>query len=121
MDGYKADHYPDAATAAALAAVEREGRVNPCVFICSPFAGDIEGNTMRAVRYMRFAVAKGAIPFAPHLLYPQVLDEEDPFDRELGLSFGMVWLGKCDELWVFGRHITDGMTREIAEAGRRGI
>ena len=76
---------------------------------------------MRAKRYMRFAMIKGAIPFAPHLLYPQVLDEDDPSERELGLFFGMVWLGKCDELWVFGRHISCGMEREIAKAKKRGI
>ena len=76
---------------------------------------------MRAKRYMRFAVVKGAIPFAPHLLYPQVMDEDDPSERELGLVFGIVWLGKCDELWVFGRHISCGMALEIAKAKKRGI
>lgn len=70
---------------------------------------------------MRFAVVKGVIPIAPHLLYPQVLDEDDPSDRELGLFFGIVWLGKCDELWVFGRHLSNGMAREIAKAKNRGI
>lgn len=105
-------------------AEEREQIVKalkPCVFICSPFAGDVAGNTMRAIRYMRFAVASGAIPFAPHLLYPQFLDEDDPSERELGLFFGMVWLGKCDELWVFGRHISNGMAREITKAKKHGI
>lgn len=124
MDRFNAEHYPDPTAADALAAVEQKEKAkarNPCVFICSPFAGDIEGNTRRALRYMRFAVVRGAIPFAPHLLYPQVLDEADPSERELGLFFGMVWLGKCDELWVFGRHISSGMAREIAKAKKRGI
>ena len=123
-DRFNAEHYPDPTAAEALANIEREERARarkPCVFICSPFAGDVVGNTMRAKRYMRFAVVKGAIPFAPHLLYPQVLDEDDPSERELGLFFGMVWLGKCDELWVFGRHRSVGMEREIAKAKKRGI
>jgi hypothetical protein len=124
MDRFNVEHYHDPTAADALAAVEREEKAKtrkPCVFICSPFAGDIEGNTIRALRYMRFAVVRGAIPFAPHLLYPQVLDEADPSERELGLFFGMIWLGKCDELWVFGRHISCGMAREIAKAKKRGI
>lgn len=124
MDRFNAEHYHDPTAADALAAVEREEKAKarkPCVFICSPFAGDIEGNTRRALRYMRFAVVRGAIPFAPHMLYLQVLDEADPSERELGLFFGMVWLGKCDELWVFGRHISNGMAREIAKAKKRGI
>lgn len=88
------------------------------VFICSPFAGDIAGNTLKAIRYMRFAVARGAIPFAPHLLYPQVFDEADSEEREIGLSLGVTWLQRCDELWVFGQHISDGMAREISRAMR---
>lgn len=123
-DRFNAEHYPDPTATEALTNIEREEKAKarkPCVFICSPFAGDVAINTMRTIRYMRFAVIKGAIPFAPHLLYPQVLDEDDPSERELGLFFGMVWLGKCDELWVFGRNISGGMAREIAKAKKRGI
>jgi hypothetical protein len=92
-----------------------------CVFICSPYAGDTAGNMLKALRYMRFAAEMGAVPFAPHLLYPQVFDEFDSIERELGISFGLVWLNKCDELWVFGRHISSGMALEIAKANKRGI
>lgn len=111
------EHYPDPTAAQAIANADRTWK--PCVFICSPFAGDVDLNTSRAQRYMRFAVERGAIPFAPHLLYPQVLDDADRHERELGLTFGLIWLGKCDELWVFGREISPGMEREIAKAERR--
>lgn len=124
MRKFNAEHYPDPTASDALSAVVREEKAKarkPCVFICSPYAGDVEGNTKRAIGYMRFAVARGAIPFAPHLLYPQVLDEDDPSQRELGLFFGTVWLGKCDELWVFGNRISNGMAREMAKAKKRGI
>lgn len=122
--GRNAEGYPDPTASKALAGVAREERAKawkPCVFICSPFAGDVAGNTLRARRYMRFAAEQGAIPFAPHLLYPQILDDANPRERETGLFFGMVWLGKCDEVWVFGSHISNGMEREIARAKRRGI
>ncbi|WP_456297941.1 DUF7768 domain-containing protein [Caminicella sporogenes] len=33
------------------------------VFICSPFAGNIEGNTERARSCGRFAAVKNAVPF----------------------------------------------------------
>jgi hypothetical protein len=42
-------------------------------------------------------------------------------ERELGLFFGIVWLGKCDEMWVFGSTISTGMAKEIAKARKRGI
>ncbi|OPY59584.1 MAG: HNH endonuclease [Pelotomaculum sp. PtaU1.Bin035] len=104
----QSEGYPDPTAAEALTNMEREEKAKtwkPCVFICSPYAGNIRRNTEQARQYMKFAVRMGAIPFAPHLLYPQALDESDPAQRELGLFFGSVWLGKCDELWVFGSNI----------------
>ena len=36
-----------------------------------------------------FAVDAGYIPIAPHLLFPQFLDDNKPKERELGLFSGM--------------------------------
>lgn len=120
---YNAEHYRDPTAANALKKIAQEERQKRkrCVFICSPFAGDITENTKKAKQYMQFAIKAGVTPFAPHLLYPQVLDENDPEQRELGLCLGIIWLYKCNELWVFGRRITNGMQREIAKANKRGI
>ncbi len=120
MNKFNAEHYRDS-TLAAMEQEEKAKARKSCVFICSPYAGDTAGNMMKAIRYMRFAACAGVVPFAPHLLYPQVFDEFDPAERELGIGFGMVWLDKCDELWVFGRHISSGMTREIDKATKRGV
>lgn len=123
MDWLNAEGYPDPTAAEAIESVTREEmrkEWKPCVFICSPYAGDVTLNTEKAKRYLRFAVDEGAIPFAPHLLYPQVLKDENPVERELGLFFGIVWLGKCDEMWVFGSTISTGMAKEIAKARKRG-
>jgi hypothetical protein len=30
------------------------------------------------------------------------MDDGDKEERELGLRFALILLGKCDELWVFG-------------------
>ncbi len=123
MDWLNAEGYPDPTAAEAIENVTREEmrkERKPCVFICSPYAGDVTLNTEKAKRYLRFAVDEGAIPFAPHLLYPQVLKDENPVERELGLFFGIVWLGKCDEMWVFGSTISTGMAKEIAKARKRG-
>ncbi|MBQ9631569.1 MAG: hypothetical protein IJV04_01440 [Lachnospiraceae bacterium] len=45
-----------------------------------------------------------------------ILSEADEDERELGILLGMVWLSQCDELWIIGRRITEGMKREIAQA-----
>lgn len=93
--------------------------VRPVVFICSPYAGDTKNNVARAKLYCRFAYISGAIPFAPHLLYPQFMDDSVETEREHALKFGIFWLGKCDELWYFGNRISAGMEKEI-EFARRG-
>lgn len=33
----------------------------------------------------------------------------------------MVLLGKCDQLWVFGKNISEGMEAEIGKAKKRGM
>lgn len=88
----------------------------PVVYICSPYRGDVETNTEKARRYCRFAVKRGAIPYAPHLLMPQFLDDGDEEERSLALFMGQVMLDKCAEIWVFGTQITEGMEGEIERA-----
>ena len=122
MNWYNCEHYPDPTAAVALSNVAKaEKAYRPLVYIASPFAGDMEYNLSRARGYCRFAVSKGCIPIAPHLLYPQFMDDDDRETRELGLFFALVLLGKCDQLWVFGDRISEGMSREIAKAKKRGL
>jgi hypothetical protein len=91
------------------------------IFVCSPYSGDIERNTRLAKKWCREIIATGHIPFAPHLLYPQMLDENKRVDRLKGLSFGLAILPKCDAVWVFGNPITEGMDTEIETAKSEGI
>ena len=94
--------YHDPTAHMALLAIKKEDRVfRPLVYICSPYSGDVEGNTAKARRYCRFAVDRNAIPFAPHLLLPQYMNDEEADERELAMFMNMVFLGKCSELWVF--------------------
>ena len=124
--------YSDPTAHDALAVIEREERkeqlsvlaqnvpgYKPLVFICSPYAGDIPENERKARHFCRFAIEQNCIPIAPHLLFPQFLDDNDPEERKLGLFMGCVLLTKCAELWVFGEHVTDGMALEIEKAERR--
>jgi hypothetical protein len=95
--------------------------MKPLVYIASPFAGDIELNIGNAKRFCQYAVSRGTIPLAPHLHYPQFLDDSDPKSRKLGLAFALTLLERCDELWVFGDTISRGMKAEISAAGRGNI
>ena len=89
------------------------------MYICSPYAGDVENNVAAARRYSRFAVETGYIPIAPHLLFPQFLNDRNREERELGLFFGNVLMGKCAEVWVFGDVISPGMEEELEGAARK--
>ena len=93
----------------------------PLVYIASPYAGEAEDNISRAKGYCRFAVSKGVIPLAPHLLYPQFMDDSDEDQRILGLRFAISLLYRCDELWVFGEKVSAGMAKEIEKAEKRGM
>lgn len=119
---FNSEGYYDPTTYEALSKVEREekaARYRPLVYICSPFSGDISGNIERAKKYSRYAVDSKAVPIAPHLLFPQFMD--DDAERELALFMDMVLLGKCEELWVFGELVTEGMSAEIAKAKRKNM
>ena len=78
---YNAEGYFDPTVYAALTHIEQEAKrtaYKPLVFICSPYAGNIRRNTERAREYCRFAVSKNCIPIAPHLLFPQFMEESRP-------------------------------------------
>lgn len=123
IDKYNSERYRDPTAYDALTKIEQREKAarvfRPLVYICSPYSGDIERNTSSAKRYSRFAVVMGYIPIAPHLLFTQFLEENDPDERELGLFFGNVLMSKCTEVWVFGNNISTGMRAEIKRAKHR--
>ena len=130
---YNAERYVDPTAYEALTKIEREARqiYRPLVYICSPYAGEPERNTRLAREYCRFAVTRNCIPIAPHLLFPQFMEDSDPEQRRLGLFFGLVLQSKCKEMWVFGQaapgnlsapvNITKGMAVELEKARERGL
>ena len=110
--------YSDPVPFLAMANIEKEEKkFIPIVYICSPYSGDIEGNTLKAQKYSRFAVEQGALPIAPHLLLPQFMDEKT--ERNLAMQMDMILLAHCLEIWVFGSYISEGMEAEIAKAKQR--
>ena len=133
MSFVNSEGYADPTAGAAIAVVMREEELQrkarsprhssgrPLVYICSPFAGDVKRNTANARRYCRFAVARGCIPVAPHLMFPQFMDGHDAAERALGLAFGKKLLDQCAEVWIFGPRLTSGMKAEYARALYRGV
>ena len=126
--------YADPTAGAAISKVMKEYRLErreiwrrqtelkerPKVYIVSRYAGDVENNVKAAIRYCRFAIDKQKMPIAAHLLYPQIVDDNDPTEREIGTMYGLALLALCDEVWCFGKTLSAGMEQEIKEAKRLG-
>lgn len=86
------------------------------VYICSPLGSSSERNiscNLRwAKRYTEYTLRCGAAPVVPHF-YALCLDDHKPEERELGMKAGLSLLWACDEMWVFGDEITEGMRSEM--------
>ena len=92
------------------------------VYICSPFRGDYEQNIIKAQGYCKEAINKGVLPVAPHVYFPQFLDDSSAEERGLGIYLGVQLLAYCKEVWVFGMdNPSEGMQLEIECAQQCGI
>lgn len=120
-----AEGYYDPTPYKALSNITREEKAaataafKPLVYICSPFSGDIENNNKRTRAFCRFALDKGNIPLAPHLLFPQFMDDSNEQERDLAIFMDIILMGKCQEVWVLGDVISRGMSIEIEKAKKR--
>lgn len=92
------------------------------VYICSPYRGNVEENVKNARAYSLKAMIEhpDVLPIAPHLLFTQYLDDNDPEQRRIGLDAGLDLLSVCDELWVYGEP-SEGMAAEIRLAEELSI
>jgi hypothetical protein len=91
------------------------------VYICSPLRGDVERNIRKANGYCRFAVSQSVVPLAPHAIFTGFLDDNIAEERQTGLILGLEILKRCDEVWVIGDRISDGMQSEIMAAQQLNI
>ena len=95
------------------------------VYICSPFRGNgkiSEAENIRRARHYCEIVARlhpELMPIAPHLYFPQFMDDTDPAQRQQALFMSRLLLTKCNEVWVFGETISQGMASEIRKAESR--
>ena len=94
-------------------------KYRPLVYVASAYSGDITTNIEKAKQYCRFSLEQGQIPLAPHLMFPLFMNDADSSERELAIFMDVILLGKCDELWVFGDSISEGMAVDIEVATKR--
>jgi hypothetical protein len=89
------------------------------VFLSSPLSGDTDKNVAYARRCMKDCFDRGEAPYAPHLLYPQILDDTLEKERQLGMS---AWLVRANVLVVYeDLGVSVGMRSEIEYAEAMGL
>ena len=120
IDKRNAEGYWDPTASMAIEKIEAAAKKPlPMIYICSPYRENPRVNVMRARQYCQFAVEQKYLPLAPHLYFPQFMAEERM--RSLAFRMNFQLMEFCEEVWVFGEKISEGMKVEIAEAYKRRL
>lgn len=95
------------------------------IYICSPHRSQTvkeAGQHKIIVQGMcRKVVEAGFVPIAPHLYFPQFLNDSEAKERDLGINIGIELVRICTEMWVYKPKISAGMEKEIEIAKSKGI
>lgn len=92
------------------------------VMIASPFRGDEDSNKHYARMCVRHSFSLGEAPWAPHLIYTQMMSDAIPEERDVSIAAGIEWAKQADILAVYiDRGISGGMQTEIDAAKANGV
>lgn len=92
------------------------------VILESPYAGEVEINTLYARQAMRDCLMRGEAPYASHMLYtqPGVLDDLVPEERDRGINAGFAFRQLVRRTVVYvDRGVSAGMWLGIKNAHER--
>lgn len=90
----------------------------------APTREGIELNKSYARACMKQILLRGDAPYASHLLYDhsEILDDQVPAERELGMTAGFEWSGQAEKCCVYvDRGISGGMRRGIEQWRAKGM
>lgn len=87
------------------------------VVLESPYKANSVVYTDYARACLRDSIDRGEAPIASHLLHTQVLDDQVPAERALGMAAGHAWISVAHALVVYCDYgISEGMQDGIALA-----
>ena len=97
------------------------------VYICSRYKPDekhsVEFHKAVAATACRAVISENmdCVPIAPHLYLPQFMNDEEPVERRLALTYGKHILEQCQvmKVIVVDGIISEGMKAEIEQAEGR--
>ena len=89
------------------------------VYVAHPLSGpDRDANIARAARWCAWAFKSGFAPVADWIVLASQLDESY---REPGLRADCALIKRCDEVWLVGGRVSEGMRIEAAAAKLVGL
>lgn len=96
------------------------------IYVCSAYRGvkykrktpqelmhEILKNVTKTKLYCSDIVSEGHIPIAPHIYFTQFMNDDIADERNKAFKMNLKLLDMCDEMWVYGKEISDGMQIEI--------
>lgn len=87
------------------------------VILESPYAGNVVRNIHYARQCMKDCFNRGEFPFASHLLYTQVLNDDIISERMMGIDAGLEWGNKSEKTVVYTDYgLSKGMRYGIESA-----
>ena len=87
------------------------------VYLCHPVSGDVAGNLRRAERWVKWIETTYPVAVvASWITECRIWDDNNPEHRAAGLRRDFAVLARCDEVWLVGGRISNGMAYEAAYA-----
>ena len=82
------------------------------VFVASPYRADayetMVENQSFAIKFMRNLWERtNEVGFAPHTYFPAFLDEDDEYQRNVGIAVGLEIMKICKRMYVVGPTISE--------------
>lgn len=94
---------------------QRKEGYKPLVYVCAPYSGNIKQNKKLAKLYAQIVYSLNYMPLTPHFLFP-FLSDNNPKEKYDAMAMDIILLSKCDEIWIFGGNMSEGMEKELQVA-----
>ena len=82
------------------------------VYIAHALSGAWDEGVKAAKEYAFRAATIGCMPIVPYALMDGLLDDTIEDERNLGMQLDIRQLINCDEIWLCGERISEGMEKE---------
>ena len=83
----------------------------------SPYRGDVARNKAYLDRCLLDSLKRGEAPIASHKIFTDILDDNSPNQRNIGIRAGLAWIQVADLMAVYtDLGISDGMENAMSRA-----